>query len=212
VTQTALGAAMTRNGILAEDVEFDIAIAKYLNSGGTIARAQARLDAAAARMPGMGHLSDVAISGHFFVAQTRQPVEDAEGQKALAVTGLLSGAKSPSFNRGGDGLERVATSLAMHAIPVREPTQQQRIASAAAANVMAITIMDTLKIDGRSIGNWTVSEARKAGHLKTREGYILIQASRMVANANGGELLRHVVKAKELQKIVQKAAEVADAV
>ena len=211
MTQTALGAALVRAGIPPEDVEFDIAIARYINLGGTIARALVRLDAAAARMPGMGQYEKANSFGRVVVAHDRQQIEDS-GHSYFVSSDAEPRMPKSSSSRGGDSLNSRADGLTKIAIPVSEPTRQQRAASAVAANVMAITIMDTLKIDGRSIGNWTVSEARKSGHLKTREGYILIHASRMVANANGSELLRHVVKAKELQKIIQKAAEVADAV
>jgi hypothetical protein len=79
------------------------------------------------------------------------------------------------------------------------------------AKASAITVLDTLKIDGRSIGDWTVGEARKAGPQKTREGAILIAATRQVANAQGFQRIRDVLKVDELQAIMQKAAEISDA-
>lgn len=210
--ETAIGEALRNSGIESRDIEFDIAIAKYLNSGGTIDGAIKRLDVAAERMSGMGQRV-IATDGQISAAQTRQPVEGGEAGVEMPNQGLRVVASPPSFNRGGDGQYADASNGRSDiAVPAREPTQQQRDAAQAARIIIALTIMDTLKIDGRSIGNWTVGEARKAGRLKTREGYILIEASRVVANANGNELLRHVVKPKELQRIIQKAAEVADAV
>lgn len=209
---TAIAEAFAKNGLEPRDVEFDIAIAKYLNSGGTIAGARDRLNAHAERMSGMGQISS-AVTGHSNFAQTRQQVEDGEAVIPSPTAGRIPNALPSSFNRGGEGRSRGAVEgQKAVALPIREPTMQQRMISARNARVVAITIMDTLKVDGRAIGDWTVGEARRAGRLKTREGHILIAASRMVANAAGHELLRSVVKPDEMQKIVQKAAEVADAV
>lgn len=95
--------------------------------------------------------------------------------------------------------------------PVREPSAAQRAAAGSVAKSMAITVLDTLKIDGRAIGDWTVAEARAAGRTKTREGYILIEVARVVANAPGHTLVRDIAKPGEVQRIMQRAAEVADA-
>jgi hypothetical protein len=233
---TAIAEQFARGGIHPRDAELDIAIAKYINSGGTIARALDRLNAAAARMSGMGQTGN-AVGSQASLTQTRQRIEGGEAVvgapqvhstlaqssssnhdiAALAIAGIPSLAPLvPSRrvpDRGGDG--RVAHDTLVQrdiATPAREPTFQQRMISARNAHIVAITIMDTLKIDGRPIGDWTVAEARQAGRLKTREGHILIAASRMVANAAGNELLREVVKPAEMQKIIQKAAEAADAV
>lgn len=65
-----IGDQMSSQGIRKEDVEFDIAITKYLNAGGTIERAQDRLLIAAEKMPAPvmqrtpdGH-SGLADAGH----------------------------------------------------------------------------------------------------------------------------------------------------
>jgi hypothetical protein len=71
-----LGEALTAAGYHPRDVEFDLAIAKYLNSGGAINGMISRIHVAAARMPGMGQASSADNIGHAPVAQTRQPVED----------------------------------------------------------------------------------------------------------------------------------------
>ena len=194
----------------AEDSAFDIAIAKYLNSGGTIERALERVRIAAGRMSGRG-LSGSASDGQTRFAPTRQPVEDV-----VADTCLPDRANTPvpasSFNRGGEGPTHLAQSRpALSALPVREPSSSQRTVAGMIAKAAAVTVLDTLKIDGRAIGDWTVAEARAAGKTKTREGRILIEASRMVANAPANALIRDVVKANELQLIMQKAAEVSDA-
>jgi len=206
---SSMGAAMQRAGVKPEDVAFDIAIAKYLNSGGTFERAHERLRIAE-RMSGAGREQ---IAGRLPVdAQARQPVEDARGRNHHASNGLLPRALSSSSNRGGGGHSEDAQSRAIFAVPVREPSASQRTAAASVAKVVALTILDTLKIDGRAVGDWTVGEARSSGRAMSREGYILIEAARTVANATGAERLRDVVKPDEMQKIIQRAAEFSDAI
>lgn len=204
--------AFQAKGIHQRDVDLDIAIAKYLNSGGTVLGIIDRANVAAARMSGEGQ-SCVASTGQASYAQTRQQVEGTAGQLFNARKGRDLVAAAP-FNRGGDGhtMDALLERPPIASIPVREPTKSQRSAALAAAKVASISVMDTLKIDGRAIGDWTVSEAKRRGHDKTREGYILIAASRLVANAEPNALLRNVVKVRELQRIQQRAMEVADAV
>jgi hypothetical protein len=209
---TALMEAFKVAGLSHADVAFDTAIARYLNSGGTIERARARLDVAAARMPAMDPANSVR-NGQAESVQIRQPVEDARGHKGYIQEDPDQRASPSSSNLGGEGLviDAHARQLAI-AVPVREPTPQQRSAAASVAKVLAITVLDTLKIDGRAIGDWTVGEARAAGRIKSREGVILIEASRVVANAPSNALIREVVKPSEMQRIMQTAAEAADAV
>lgn len=205
---TALGAALERVGVVPRSARFNVEIAWFLNQGGTFAEMRALIDAAE-RMSGEGRRT-VASDGQPLSAPARQPVEDVRGHGLSASNGLGEPAPPSSSNRGGSGPSKTANH-SIHAGIVREPTQQQRSAMQSVNKIAAITIMDTLRIDGRPIGDWTVAEARRAGKMKTREGHILLAASRMVANAVGHESLRAVVKPAEMQKIIQKAAEVSDA-
>jgi hypothetical protein len=209
---TALGSALSSAGFQPRDFKLGAAVQEFIKSGGTVEKAHEIVDAAAKRMPGTSQIV-LADNGHHVSAQTRQPVEDERGQNHDSENGQPSLASSSSSNRGGAGHAYAAqSSQSLGAAPVREPTTQQRVTSAAIAKAAAVTVMDTLKIDGRSVGDWTVTEARRAGRLKSREGYILIEAARVVANAPGNATLRSVVKEAEMQKIIQRAAEVADAV
>jgi hypothetical protein len=145
-----LGDALAIAGYHPRDVEVDIAIAKYLNSGGTIDGLQARVNIAAARMPGMGH-SDVVRNDRAFDAQTRQPVEDG-GANSGVPQGQVTRAPSSSSNhdergpsgnaadghvtlspsrrvpgRGGEGQTSFVTSdHSSRALPVREPSRTER--------------------------------------------------------------------------------------
>lgn len=209
---SAMQQAFENAGLTPRDNELDRAIAKYLNSGGTIEGAQARLNVAAARMPGMSHAAR-ASDGLITVAQTRQPVEDVRGHSLSVRENQTVTASPSSSNRGGEGHDDLAQSRRFaNAVPVREPSESMRRTSLAIEKMVSVTVFDTLKIDGRAIGDWTIGEARAAGRLKSREGAILIEASRVVANAPSNALIRNIVKPAEIQRIMQSAAETADAV
>jgi hypothetical protein len=205
----SLAEQFARAGLPLRLVEFDRAIALLLNQGGTIDEAQQRLDLARERMSGaaMGAMP----KGHSSHAAFRQPVEDGEAN-LNAPQGLHQSAAPSSPHRAPEAIFGMPKGHRVAAIPAREPSQTQRDAAAHVAKIMALTVLDSYKIDGRAIGDWTVSEARAAGKLKAREGYILIEAARHVANAQGNELLRAIIKPAEMQRIIQRAAEAADAV
>lgn len=155
---TAIAEAFQKQGLTAADAEFDIAVAKYLNSGGTIDRAMARLNAAAARMSGMGHGNSAREIQNIF-AQTRQPVEGEEAIDTLP-QGHLPNASAPSFSSGRDGHQmRAHERLPPAAIPVREPKQQRTPIDFGAASVaiktkLAQSVMDRLHTsDGRAWGD-----------------------------------------------------------
>ena len=142
--------ALAKVGILPEDTEFSIAITKYLNAGGTIERAHSLLDAAAERMSGMGQTGTAADRSQTSIAQTRQPVEDARGQAAIA-NGQTANASPSSFNRDGRGpIHSAGNGRERLASPVREP----HVRGLAAKIVIANSVFDRVKTsDGRAWGN-----------------------------------------------------------
>lgn len=145
-----LGEALKVAGVNQRDVDFDIAIAKYLNSGGTIVGALARVNVAAARMSGMGH-GQSAEAGHEDRAQTRQQVEGGEAI-AVAPKGHIMAASTPSFNRGGDGQEIGAQSRHKQlAVPVREPSSAFRAALLESRKEAARTVLYRYRT---SMGKW----------------------------------------------------------
>lgn len=79
----------------------------------------------------------------------------------------------------------------------------------------AVTIMETLKIDGRAIGDWTIGEAMRVGRDKLCNGHILVAAAKYArehyANVTDGSKVSDVLKVADLQRIIQQAAEAADA-
>jgi hypothetical protein len=207
---STLGDALVEAGFDRAEMDLGAAVTKFLKSGGTIAAAHAVVDTSAERMSGRGHTT-TANDGRSALAPTRQPVEDGRATSRM-FSGQENLAPPSSSNRGREGQGSHALQRQTgNAVPVREPSRTQRTVAGMIAKASAVTVLDTLKIDGRAIGDWTVAEARAAGKTKTREGWILIEASRVVANAPANALIRSVIKADELQIIMQNAAEISDA-
>jgi hypothetical protein len=155
---SALAEAFFKAGLHPRDAAFDVALTKYINSGGTFAGARERIDAAE-RMSGRGHVSDVAISGRGADAPTRQPVEDGEAF-IRAPQGHEIPASPSSFNRGGEVLPSHAqVRQSPSALPVREPKPQRAAIDFGAASVaiktkLAQTVLDRVQTnDGRAWGD-----------------------------------------------------------
>jgi len=79
------------------------------------------------------------------------------------------------------------------------------------AQERAVTIMDSLKIDGLAIGDWAIGDCAKASSVKLREGHILRAVASHYRNADPRVRVRELIKVGDLQKIVQSAAEASDA-
>jgi hypothetical protein len=156
---SALAEAFFKAGLHPRDAAFDVALTKYINSGGTFAGARERIDAAEL-MSGRGHVSDVAISGRGADAPTRQPVEDGGACLRLPDSGRPADAQPSSFNRGGEGLPSHAqVRQPPSALPVREPKPQRAPIDFGAASVaiktkLAQTVLDRVQTnDGRAWGD-----------------------------------------------------------
>jgi hypothetical protein len=191
---TAMAGAFERAGFSRHQMRAHSAVSEFIAAGGTRDEWIAVFDAYQ-RLP-----------------RERQPNGDGAGHPLIA-SGHNRHARPSPTNRDGVGhtLTSPAVGHQADARPVREPTVIERRASSSVARVVALTVLDTFRIDGRPVGDWTVGEARRVGREKTRYGAILIEASRLVANAKDTAKLRDVVKVAEMQKIIQHAAEVADA-
>lgn len=101
-TETLLGARLQSAGVRAEDVAFDRAIALYLNSGGTIERARARLEYVAWRMRGRGQ-SQCADNGQAGVADPALPDPLYGGQDSVADDGQRLRASMQRTETLGEG-------------------------------------------------------------------------------------------------------------
>lgn len=103
-------------------------------------------------------------------------------------------------------------ALSRRAAPAREPSSADRKAAAVVALSAARTVLDGFKIrDGRSIGDVTWKEVATLRATNAREASVLGQIQKRVAHADGDARVRDLIGADELARIVQKAAEVADA-
>jgi len=179
----------------------------YFRSGGSIEQWIAIGREAAEGTPREGQLSIATQIGHAICAHPRQPVEGEKATTSLP-EGQRTSAISPSSHREAAASPSTPQGHCQSAAQPREPSPAQRKAS---LEVARLSIMDTFKIDGLPIGNWTVALARAEGRRKTRDGFVLREAVKIVANAPANALLRNVVKVEEMQRIRQKAEEIADA-
>jgi hypothetical protein len=120
-------------------------------------------------------------------------------------------ARPSSTNRSGGGRPFIDAQTP-HAAPAREPSSADRKAAAVVALSAARTVLDSFKIrDGRSIGDVTWKEVATLRATNAREASVLGQIQKRVAHADGDARIRDLIGADELARIVQKAAEVADA-
>ena len=180
MSDTALGAAFKRTGIRPEIVEFDKAITKLLNSGGTIEDARERVEAAAARLPpeadprvpkghqmlasaGQPQFAGGAFAhvpqGQLEGAPSRQPKGDAGDHRAVASDRQTVNVPPSPPTRDGAG-HRTPADKAMRGItcPAREPSALQTEADIA-SRVRTLSVFDReLTHTGRRWGNVTYRE------------------------------------------------------
>ncbi len=204
---TKLAEAFQKYGVSPQVVELRVALARFINQGGTVAQIRAELDAIE-RMSGMGRVGN-AKSGQAAYAQTRQPLED--GGAVLGVPkGPYQVAASSSSNRGGEGqVVSADTGHLCSALPVREPKPQRApIDFGAAAHAiktrLALTVLDRFKTsDGRPWGDIGAHELDGMG----RDG-ALAQALKahigQLSNAQRFLTVRDLVNAETFEAIRSK--------
>lgn len=205
----SLAEAFEAAGLKQRDIALKQAIALFLNHGGTIERLREIVEETAERMRGEDQCR-LANHGQRTRVRPAQPVEEE------AICDRVSKDHVSDVASSSPSREPITDGVPLHGqlanVASREPSPAQRAAASIVAKTIALTVLDSFKVDGLAIGDWTVAEARVAGRRKSREGYILIEAARHVANANGDEKLRQIIKPLEMERIIQRAAEVADAV
>ena len=80
------------------------------------------------------------------------------------------------------------------------------------ATVVAKSVFDSFKIrDGRAIGDLTFGEIDRIRTTNVREAAVLRQVQKHCAYAEPGAKVRDLVKREDMERFVQRAAEVADA-
>jgi len=158
MSNTAFSEAFEKIGILPRDAEFNIAIAKYLNSGGDFVGAQALLDAAK-QMTVAGRPSSASLRGHSNGAGDSQPLEGDEAIRSVSQD-LRKFASSPSINLDRTGQREDASSRchAFIARPDREQKPQRSPIDFGATSVaiktkLAEAVFERRTSDGRAWGN-----------------------------------------------------------
>lgn len=218
-------------GVLSRDVVFRRAIALYLNNGGTVESARRIIDDIAGEMGGEGQsgfsdVGQVAVSNaalqnddggdRFMSAEVANtPVFPSSSPNSSAGQGLNSDKDTVRFpdaatqrDRAGQcHLSAKASALAP------SPVSPSYIGAARKASVqVARSILDSYKVrDGRSIGDVTFGELDKMRRDGLMDASLFMQLQRHAANATPNQKVRDIVNADTLNRMVQKAAEVAEA-
>lgn len=187
MTETALGAALKKAGVDSNEVWFLGALAKYLNNGGTIERAEALLAGAAKEMPGEGQPRS-ADQGQCSVAQARQPNGDAAGHSSSADQGHVPSARPSSTG-----------SLPPRPAP-REPSAADKSAAVKAAKGAAKAVTDKLGW----LGNAHIPGGPKYVDLRVRD--IEGMAERQLSE--GATHARSAIALKMIEREIGKLGEV----
>lgn len=184
---TAMENAFARAGITRQDARAFATAQEFIANGGTLGRWIAIWRQAEAKRKGEA-------SGQI------APDDKVQARHAAASPPPRDGAGQPH-----------AGALGPIARPAREPSPAQRAAAASVARTVAVTVLDTYRIrDGRAIGDVRFGELERLRSANAAEASLIRQIQRH-ATAGHDALVRDVVKADDLQRMIQKAAEVADA-
>lgn len=189
---TAISAALSEAGITAEDNALLLALARFRNNGGSYEQACALVETA--------YGDD----------------EKARKQFKNGATGLTSFAEkvisplpaAPTLrNRAGHSNSADTARLD---VP-RPVSSAERRARLAAHRLAGKSVLDSFKLrNGRAIGDMAFCELESLRFDNAREAAVIRQVQKHCANAPGNALVRDMIKASDLQRFIQKAAEVAD--
>lgn len=245
----AIAEKMKAKGVFPRDVRLNIAIAEFMNNGGSEGRAIALIRAAYERArQGQAFAADKAIhdeppprapndsdTGHSVGADkatcntpvSLSPNDDAEGQQnpAEKATPTAPSASSPNEGKGqtaaADKARRTVPAPSPHgseghranadkAMPALPPASGRAAVMRAATNI-ARSVLDSFKVrDGRAIGDLAFCELENMRFDNAREAAVIRQIQRHYANAPGNALVRELIGEDDLNRFVQKAAEVAE--
>lgn len=202
--QTAIGAKLAEKGISARNVRFQIALAEFQNNGGNYSEALAMLDAAYGN--GGGGQKAHIEADHPKIADT--PRQEATGRGLVADKARVD-VPAASSRRNGAGQPNVVK--AKNALP--RPVSSSYITAAKdGAKVIALTVLDSYKVrDGRSIGDVTFRELERLRMDNTREAAVIRLILRHAPTSGGDTKVRDAVNTEVMERIIQRAAELADA-
>lgn len=205
--ETTMGAAFQSAGFLARETAFNVALARFLNNGGTIARAHELVDMAAEKMGDGGRTGSAAEAREVMPTAPRTD-DDAKGRRNSADEAIVR-VPASSPERNGAGHDRFADKAASG---MPRPVSQSYIAAAkAGAQKIATTVLDSYKVrDGRPIGDIRIGELERLRSANAMEAAVLRQIQRL-GYADPNMTVRMIVDHDTLARMIQKAAEVADA-
>jgi hypothetical protein len=200
MAKTAMAAAFERVGIDKAGMTLHAQVVTYAKTGGTEERAIEIVRQVFA-----------SLAGQRLNAAAQQSNEDAAGHMRGADS-QPSSARPSSPDRGSGGPETVAKHGRRSVAPtVREPTAGQRKAAAIAANVVSLTVLDTYRLlDGRLLKDVRVGELEGIRTASTQQAALIRQIQR-IGVADHSALVGDIIKPEQLQRMLQRAAEVADA-
>lgn len=187
---TTLKEAFVKAGTKPEDVEFSVAITKYLNCGGTIQRAHALLDDAAKRLPG-------------------------DGQSSRAEKAIRDLPKPGNTQASDDGHSVGAshghTFLAKVARPLPQPSRRNAAVMAAADAPARLAIWDTMTVKGGKAWRFVrYGELKDIAFEGSRDAALARLIKNHAANADAEATVEKIVSISTFQQFVQKSVEVAD--
>jgi hypothetical protein len=206
--ETVVGEAFRRAGVHAPEARFRVALAEYLNNGGTVARARELVDAAAERMGSEGQTIGAA-KADLRAPSSPRANDDAKGQSTAADDAAEPMPAASSPERNGAGQQKVADKAGFD---VPRPVSALYVAAAKiGAKQLATTVLDSFKVrDGRPIGDVRIGELETMRTANVREAAVLRQIQRL-GYADANMTVRALVDHDTLAKMIQKAAEIADA-
>ncbi len=181
MAQTALGAALERVGIRAELVEFDKAIAKLLNSGGTIDDARERVEMVAKRLTVGDRVTPAPHGAGHGLSSDRQQ----NGETGLACGAVMAGGLLPVSSLDGDAGRAMPATMAVAALPASPPNRDEAGRFLNARSGQPVTV--------RPVREPTELQRKVMGHVgKVLAGFSLetyrVRDGRLLAKVKRGEL------------------------
>lgn len=212
-------------------VQFNLAIQVFFNQGGTPDEAIALVRAA--HQSGSVDLGSGADQAKKFVPSASRPHDAVLDLRIRADKAASSVPGAASTESGGKGLSGIADQAkdlvppaaapdrhgagldvgagkACHDLPRPVSSTYLDAARSASRNV-ARTVLDSFRIrDGRAIGNVFMIDLPGLRAENNREAILLGMIQRHVANPPLGARVRDVLQADDLERMIQKAAELSD--
>lgn len=198
MASTAMKAALESAGFDANEMRFLTDLSRYLNNGGTVPRAHVLVDEAAQRMPGEGQVGPASKEAICVAPSSRQPIASGEGHVSAA-----------------------PKSASLTLPPAREPSPSAIAAMREArksAAVTVLTVFDTYRLRGRIIGDIARGDipmmkraCDKDIQTGRREMAMLTLLETELGRGHPDIKVREQIGEKALQRLIQKAAEMADA-